>query len=201
VTQYRSDATPDVTGVPRHDPGGFRRRRCCRVGADSDEDFHVYTDAPRLLLTKQRLRLLQREHERGTTRWQQFDALISGGAPLPEPGFASALYYQIAKDPAAGRRAIEWALSAAAACGVAERSASDGSDFRLCGPLDVEGPSRQARRKNRACDWCCACGGSGKDVLMQDARALATIAIADRLADHGNAILSGIVQQWWRARC
>jgi len=33
---------------------------------------------------------------------------------------------------------------------------------------------------------------------MQDARALATIAIADRLADHGNAILSGIVQQWWR---
>ena len=79
-----------------------------------DEDFHVYTDPPRLLLTKQRLRLLQREHQRGTPRWQQLDSLISGGAPLPEPGFAAALYYQVAKDPAAGKRAIEWALGAEA---------------------------------------------------------------------------------------
>ena len=29
-----------------------------------DEDFHVYGEAPRLLLGKQRLRLLQRERER-----------------------------------------------------------------------------------------------------------------------------------------
>ena len=66
-----------------------------------DEDYHVYTDAPRLILTKQRLRLLQRERERQSMRWQQFDALVSGGAPMPEPGFAWALYYQVAKNDAA----------------------------------------------------------------------------------------------------
>ena len=42
-------------------------------------------------------------------RWQQFDAFVSGGAPMPEPGFAWALYYQVAGNPAAGRKAIEWA--------------------------------------------------------------------------------------------
>ena len=52
----------------------------------ADEDFHVFTDSPRLLLTKQRLRLLQRERERQSMRWQQFDALVSGGAPMPETG-------------------------------------------------------------------------------------------------------------------
>ncbi len=52
--------------------------------AGQDEDFHVYTDAPRLLLTKQRLRLLQRERERESTRWQQFDGLVATGAPMPE---------------------------------------------------------------------------------------------------------------------
>src|SRR5271156_6852782 len=76
-----------------------------------DEDFHVYTDVPRLLLTKQRLRLLQRERDRHSARWLQFDALISGGAPMPEPGFSGALYYQVSKDTAAGKQAIEWALS------------------------------------------------------------------------------------------
>ena len=39
----------------------------------ADEDFHVYRDAPRLLLTAQRLRLLQRERERQSVRWEQFD--------------------------------------------------------------------------------------------------------------------------------
>src|SRR5580700_5064530 len=76
----------------------------------NDEDYHVYTDAPRLLLTKQRLRLLQRERDRQSVRWQQFDSLISGGVPMPEPGISRALYYQVTKDPAAGKQAVEWAL-------------------------------------------------------------------------------------------
>ncbi len=46
-------------------------------------------------------------------RWQQFDALVSGGAPMPEPGFAWALYYQVAKNDAAGRKAVDWALGPA----------------------------------------------------------------------------------------
>jgi len=35
-------------------------------------------------------------------RWQQFDALVAGGAAMPEPGFAWALYYRVA-----GRRGWE----------------------------------------------------------------------------------------------
>src|SRR5260370_34325988 len=82
--------------------------------APSDDDFHVYSDAPRLLLTKTRLRLLQRERERLSMRWTQFDSLITGGAAMPEPGFAYGLYYRVASDRAAGRKAVDWALGSAA---------------------------------------------------------------------------------------
>src|ERR1700729_1929183 len=77
----------------------------------ADEDFHVFTDSPRLFLTKQRLRLLQRERERDSIRWQQFDALVEGGAPMPEAAVAQALYYQVSGNAAAGRKAVEWALT------------------------------------------------------------------------------------------
>jgi len=39
---------------------------------------------------------------------------------------------------------------------------------------------------------------SSESVRQQSARALAAIALADRLPDHGEAILRGIVEQWWR---
>src|ERR1700689_1381901 len=77
----------------------------------ADEDFHVFADAPRLFLTKQRLRLLQRERERESVRWQQFDTLGAGGSPMPEAGVAQALYYQVSGKVAASRKALEWALS------------------------------------------------------------------------------------------
>src|SRR5215471_21067348 len=77
------------------------------AGQAPDEDFHVYTDPPRLLLTKQRLRLLQRERERQSMRWEQFASIV--GAPLPEPGFALALHYRVSGDVASGRKAVEWA--------------------------------------------------------------------------------------------
>jgi len=39
------------------------------LGQDGyEEDFHVFADAPRLLLNKQRLRLLQRERDRQSMR-------------------------------------------------------------------------------------------------------------------------------------
>ena len=75
-----------------------------------DEEFRVYTEHPRLILTAQRLRLLKRERERESQRWRQFDLLVKGSANLPEPGFALALYYAVADEKAAGKRAVEWAL-------------------------------------------------------------------------------------------
>ncbi len=71
------------------------------------ETFQVYTEHPRLFLRPQRLRLLRRERERNSMRWNQFHQLVSGGAPMPEPAFAEALEYRTADDKAAARRAIE----------------------------------------------------------------------------------------------
>jgi len=171
----------------------------------SDEDFHVYTDAPRLLLSKARLRLLQREHERQTARWQQLDALIGGGAPMPEPGFALALYFQVAKDQAAGKKAVDWALS---------DRANNQKDLRQlalvfdwCAPVMTKAQAdKLAEKIERGLTGSAPApaaaspkaSGEVNDVAQQSARALAAIAIADRMPDHGNAILSALVEQWWR---
>jgi len=155
---------------------------------ESDEDYHVYTDAPRLLLTKSRLRLLQRERERVSMRWTQFDALITGGATMPEPGLAYSLYYRASGDRAAGRKAVDWALG------------NSGTDLRQlaivfdwCGPLmsptEVERLGAKIER---------AMAGSAGDLKRESARALAAIAIADRLPDHGDAVLRSIAEKWWR---
>ena len=155
-----------------------------------DDDFHVFTDAPRLLLTKQRLRLLQREKDRQSMRWLQFDSLVSGGAPMPEQGIAWALYYQVAKNQAAGRKAIEWAV---------DDKHSDARQLALifdwCSPLMSKS---QADRIAAKLEKSLASGAQG-DIAKQNGRALAAIALADRLPDQGEAVLKGIVQQWWRA--
>lgn len=156
--------------------------------AAADEDFHVFTDAPRLLLTKQRLKLLQRERERDSVRWQQFDALVTAGAPMPETALAQAMYYQVSGNAAAGRKAVEWALS------------DSGTDLRelalvfdWCGKVMSETQTdRLAGKIERAI------GPPRNDLRGQAARALAAIAIADHLKDQGESILKPLVEQWWR---
>src|ERR1700676_1118345 len=82
--------------------------------SEQQEEFRVYTDHPRLFLKAQRLRLLKRERERTSMRWIQFEALVRGGAQMPEPGFALALYHAVTGDADVGKRAVEWALTASA---------------------------------------------------------------------------------------
>ena len=154
-----------------------------------DEDYHVYTDSPRILLNKQRLRLLQRERERQSMRWQQFDSLISGGAAMPEPGFALALYYRASQDAGIGKKAVEWALS-----GDAKDLRQLALVFDWCGPAMNQGQADRLAAKIQA-----AMAGPAKDdVQDRNARVLAAIAIADRLPDHGAAELHGAVETWWR---
>jgi hypothetical protein len=157
------------------------------TSAATDEDYHAYNDSPRLLLTRQRLRLLQRERERRSMRWEQFDALVTGGAAMPEPGMALALYYRVAGNAQSGQRALDWALS-------------EGSDLRQlslvfdwCGPLMTP---MQADRLGQKIEQ--AMSVPATDIRRQDARVLAAIAIADRLPDHGESVLRGVVQEWWR---
>ena len=156
--------------------------------AQSDE-FRVYSEAPRVLLTPQRLRLLQRERERDSLRWQPFNALVSGGAAMPEPGFAWALYYRVSGQVAWGKKAVDWALS------------DDAKDLRQlalvfdwCGPVMTDAQAdRLAAKLQRA-----LASSAASDTRQQSARAFAAIALADRLPDHGESVLKPLIEQWWR---
>lgn len=156
-----------------------------------DADFHVYRDPPRLLLTPQRLRLLQRERERQSPRWEQFDALISSGAPMAEPGFAYALDYQVTRQSAAAQKAVDWALG-------------DATDLRqLALVFDWCAPALTPAESDRLAakiEKALGSSSAAPDVRGQSARVLAAIALADRLPDQGDAVLGQIVQKWWRAQ-
>jgi hypothetical protein len=95
------------------------------------DTFKVYTESPRLLLRPQRLRLLRRERERRSLRWDQFETLWTAGAPFPELAWVQALRLQIADDREAGIRAVAWAL----------------------GPADVARPD-DVRQMAIIADWC-----------------------------------------------
>src|ERR1019366_1542974 len=144
-------------------------------------------------LTPAWLRLLKRERERKSLRWEQLDLLISGGAPMPEPGFAGALYYQITGDAGAGRRAVEWALAPAY-----QDLRQLALVFDWCGPVMTPAQAEQLGAK---IERALASGGTdlssgGASMSKDSARVMAAIAIADRFQDHGEAVLTPIVQRW-----
>lgn len=62
------------------------------------------------LLTPQRLRRLQRDRERQTVRWIDFEARVEKVPDSEERGFELALYYAVTHDKTRGREAVEWAL-------------------------------------------------------------------------------------------
>jgi hypothetical protein len=74
------------------------------------DSFKAYTEVPRLLMRPQRLKLLRRERERRSLRWDQFETLWTGNAPFPELGWAQALRFQLADDRESGTRAVAWAV-------------------------------------------------------------------------------------------
>ena len=96
------------------------RRDACRflvglpalrlLGQSRPDSFRAYSDSPRLLLRPARLKLLRRERERRSLRWDQFETLWTGNAQFPELGWAQALRFQIADDRESGTRAVAWAV-------------------------------------------------------------------------------------------
>jgi hypothetical protein len=155
----------------------------------TDEEFRVYTEHPRLILTTQRLRLLKRERERESQRWRQFESLVKGSASLPEPGFALALYYAVSGDNAAGRRALEWALGP---------SATDLRQLALvydwCQPVLSDQQSSALAAKIRQLLPVQTASG----LSAQRDKILAWIAIADDSRHSEEPPLEQAVRQWWR---
>jgi hypothetical protein len=161
----------------------------CLFGQAADEEYRVYTDHPRLLLTAQRLRLLKRERDRDSMRWHQFALLVRAAAQMPEPGFALGLYFAVTNDPAFGRRAVDWALG-------------QGTDLRQlalvydwCQTAMNAAQSRDLASKIRGLMEKTA----GTDLAGRRDRVLAAIALVDGEA-HGEAnILGDTIVEWWRA--
>jgi hypothetical protein len=158
--------------------------------SQTDDEFRVYTEHPRLILTAQRLRLLKRERQRESPRWRQFDLLVKGSASLPEPGFALALYYAVSEDNAAGKRAVEWALG------------PSGNDLRQlalvydwCQP--VLSPQQSAALAAKIGRLTRQPGATDGLAHFRDF-ALATIAIADDPKHPEEAGLSALMRGWWR---
>ncbi|HTP87808.1 MAG TPA: hypothetical protein VMJ34_12710 [Bryobacteraceae bacterium] len=159
------------------------------AGAETTaEQYRIYTGAPRLFLRPQRLRLLRRERERQSSRWAQLDALVSGGVPLREPGFALALEYAASGDKALGRRAVDWALShpqyvrqAALVYDWCRLLLSDGERTTLAGQL------RGALT-----------GGTSVGAVRD--RVLAAISLADDAPEASARALQEVIEYWWRER-
>ncbi len=155
-----------------------------------DEDFRIDKDHPRLFLTERRLRLLRRERERQSPRWQQFEALMAGQARMPEPGFALAFFHQVSGDREAGRRAVRWALSPAAD----PRQAA--LVFDWCQAAMTEEQSRElAAKLEQGLDRL----AGARDLAAVRSRVLAAVALAvERPSVAERHLRAGL--NWWRAQ-
>jgi hypothetical protein len=158
--------------------------------ASQPDQFHVYTDAPRLFLRPQRLRLLRRERDRQSARWTQLETLIAGGAQMKEPGFAEALVFATTGDKSAARRALRNASDVA---GDARQAA-----FVIDWCRDaLSGDERQALAKRLA---AVLTSDSATDIAAVRNRVLAAIATADYDPAATARTLQRVVADWWRGQ-
>ncbi|MBS1872943.1 MAG: hypothetical protein JSU00_06995 [Acidobacteria bacterium] len=158
------------------------------MAAQTAEEYKVYTEQPRLLLRPQRLRLLKRERDRQSMRWEQFNVLMSGKAQMPEPGFALALHYAVTGEADSARQAIAWAGSATDLRQIALvfdwcRPAMSAAETRAVSARLIRGAAALAART---------------DLLSLRDRTLAAIATADIDPAATEAALRDVIQNGWR---
>ena len=153
-----------------------------------DDPIVVSTEHPRLLLRPARLRLLRRERERTSARWEQFHIFLAGNAAMPETGFTSALYYQISGDAEAGRDAVAWALG-------------PGSDLRQLALVydwcqDILTPAQKrdlAARLQRGMAETAA----NDAIPAVRSRVMAAVALFDEVPQGPRQELERVVRGWW----
>jgi len=162
------------------------------VNAPASVDFQVYVEPPRLLLAGRRLRLLRRERERKSMRWEQFSALIEGGARMPEPGFSHALYGIVANAKGSCEEALTWAMKTA--------NAKQPGDLRQmalvydwCKP---QLPADSAATLERAI--LPALKLRPRDVMEVRSVLFASIAVADASPAVAASYLHYALEDWWR---
>ena len=162
------------------------------VKAPVSIDYQVYVEPPRLLLAGRRLRLLRRESERKSMRWEQFASLVEGGARMPEPGFSQALYGIVANRKGSCEDALAWATKTA--------NGKQSGDLRQmalvydwCKPqLPVDSVASLERAILPALKL------RPRDVLDVRSVLFAAIAVADANPAAAESFLRYAVEDWWR---
>jgi hypothetical protein len=152
------------------------------------ESLRADAPHPRIFLTARRLKLLRRERERQSLRWNQFHLLMAGKAPMPEPGFAQALYYQVSGSAEAGQQAVAWALGA-------------GADLRqLALVFDwCQEILSEAQSKSLAAKLARGIQQSRRDSSISAVRSrlLAAVALSGHLPDIPEREIDQVVHKWW----
>ena len=162
-----------------------------QTGPDS---FRVYTDGPRLFLSPSRIRLLRRERERRSLRWEQFETLWRAGTEYPEFGWTAALRYRIAEDDAAGRQAVGWAVNATSTSDGVARQIALIADW--CAPLmSAEDKAAIAAKLERAA----ALPVTGPNTTLAAARTktLAAIVLSETRAAASEKALREVYEGFW----
>ena len=155
-----------------------------------EEDLSVSTEHPRLLLPPRRLRLLQRERERDSSRWRQLETLIAGKAQMPEPGFAWGLYYQISGSKEFGKQAVDWALNPQS-----KDLRQLALVFDWCQPILTEAQSKVLADK--LIRGAAALEKAQTIPQMRD-RVMALITLVGHGPNTTEAKLKQVVNEWWR---
>lgn len=128
--------------------------------AQSSEHGHT------LLLTPQHLRRLERDRERQTVRWLNFERRVETVPDSPERGFELALYYAVTHDPARGREAVAWA--AAHSC----------EQRQVALIMDWTGELVSKEQRQRILHSS-SCGGASSDGPLSRARNALFMSVAD----------------------
>ena len=174
------------------------RRLACSVllaalaaGSVMAQEFRVYTEHPRLFLQPRKLGLLQKEKQRQSVRWQQFETLIKAEGALPEPGLANALYSQVSGDTSYCAKAVDWAQTDGA--GLRELALV----FDWCQPSLTERTSEALATKIER-----GIQAASKDSSIPAVRdrVLAAVALAERSPGLSEQQLRLAVEQWWRGQ-
>jgi hypothetical protein len=155
-------------------------------GPASEDIYRVYTEPPRIFLRPQRLRLLKRESERKSIRWEQFQTLVGGGARMAEPGFAYALHSAITGNRESTAKAIEWAVNAKT------------SMRQIALVYDWCRPSLSpAQAKTIEAKLIGAAQAKASSVAGVRDRVLAAVAISDVAPDVSERAIRDVLTVWW----
>jgi hypothetical protein len=156
----------------------------CASAVSGEEYYRVYTDQPRILLRPQRLKLLTRERERQSIRWQRVADITNS----PEQGFFNAFLWAVTRERDYARRAIQYAVS-------------PGSDVRQSAiVLDWCGSEMTPPEKGAIEASLRTAAADTRDSSITGARnrVFAASAIASDAPAIAENTLRNIVTEWWR---